>query len=88
MDPPLRVREDWWVFEKSLINGKEGQGDFRKNLRFKGTLVVFEKTLKFYGKTGVFQKSLLVFLKKTKKHYYVKKKQIYMQEMRLRHGHI
>ena len=49
---------------------------FRKNLRFKGTLVVFEKTLKFYGKTGVFQKSLLVFLKKTKKHYYVKKKQI------------
>ena len=76
MEPPLRVREDWWVFEKSLINGKEGRGDFRKNLRFKGTLVVFEKTLKFYGKTGVFQKSLLVFLKKQKKHYYVKKKQI------------
>jgi len=24
VDPPLRVREDWWVFEKSLIkvNGK------------------------------------------------------------------
>ena len=22
MDPPLRVREDWWVFEKSLIKAK------------------------------------------------------------------
>jgi len=22
VDPPLRVREDWWVFEKSLIKVK------------------------------------------------------------------
>ena len=44
------------------LKGKGGLVGFRKNLRFKGTLVVFEKTLKF--------------LKKTKKHYYVKKKQI------------
>ena len=27
----------------ALFNGKEGRGDFRKNLRFKGTLVGFRK---------------------------------------------
>ena len=27
----------------ALINGKEGRGDFRKNLRFKGGLVGFRK---------------------------------------------
>ena len=45
VDPPLRVREDWWVFEKSLINGKEGRGDFRKNpsLRLREDWWVFEK---------------------------------------------
>ena len=25
MDPPLRVREDWWVFEKTLkVQGRTG----------------------------------------------------------------
>ena len=75
VEPFLMVKRDGVILERTL-KGKGGLVGFRKNLRFKGTLVVFEKTLKFYGKTGVFQKSLLVFLKKTKKHYYVKKKQI------------
>ena len=26
--PPLRVREDWWVFERPLIMAKKGQVDF------------------------------------------------------------
>ena len=42
MDPPLRVREDWWVFEDLL--------------RFKGGLVGFRKTLKVQGRTGGFSK--------------------------------
>ena len=42
MDPPLRVREDWWVFEDLL--------------RFKGGLVGFRKTLKVQGSTGGFSK--------------------------------
>ena len=42
MDPPLRVREDWWVFEDLL--------------RFKGGLVVFRKTLKVQGSTCSFSK--------------------------------
>ena len=46
MDPPLRVREDWWVFERPFFNGKEGRVDFRKNLRFKGGLVGFRRSLK------------------------------------------
>ena len=27
-NPSLRVREDWWVFEKPLIMAKRGQVDF------------------------------------------------------------
>ena len=42
MDPPLRVREDWWVFEDLL--------------RFKGGLVGFRKTIKVQGSTGSFSK--------------------------------
>ena len=42
MDPPLRVREDWWVFEDLL--------------RFKGALVGFRKTLKVQGSTCSFSK--------------------------------
>ena len=42
MDPPLRVREDWWVFEDLL--------------RFKGGLVGFRKTLKVQGSTCSFSK--------------------------------
>nr|WP_294055630.1 hypothetical protein [Prevotella sp. CAG:386] len=56
VDPPLRVREDWWVFEKSLFNGKEGRGDFRKNpsLRLREDWWVFEKK----RKSGGFSKNL------------------------------
>ena len=42
MDPPLRVREDWWVFEDPL--------------RFKGGLVGFRKTFKVQGSTCSFSK--------------------------------
>ena len=42
MDPPLRVREDWWVFERLL--------------RFKGGLVGFRRSLKVQGRTGRFSK--------------------------------
>ena len=42
VDPPLRVREDWWVFEDLL--------------RFKGGLVGFRKTLKVQGSTCSFSK--------------------------------
>jgi hypothetical protein len=44
VDPPLRVREDWWVFERAFFNGKEGRVDFRKNLRFNKVLLGFRKT--------------------------------------------
>jgi hypothetical protein len=44
VDPPLRVREDWWVFEKSLIKGKGGLVGFRKKLKGKGGLVEFRET--------------------------------------------
>ena len=38
----------------ALINGKEGRGDFRKNLRFKGGLVGFrKKTLLCQEKTNI-----------------------------------
>ena len=42
VDPPLRVREDWWVFERPFFNGKEGRVDFRKNLRLREYWWVFE----------------------------------------------
>ena len=42
MDPPLRVREDWWVFEELL--------------RFKGGLVGFRRSLKVQGSTCSFSK--------------------------------
>ena len=45
MDPPLRVREDWWVFERLL--------------RFKEVLVVFRRSLKVQGRTGGFSKKLI-----------------------------
>jgi hypothetical protein len=43
VDPPLRVREDWWVFEKSLIKGKGKTGGFSKEIE---KLVVFRKKSK------------------------------------------
>ena len=53
VDPPLRVREDWWVFE-----------DF---LRLREDWWVFEKTLKVQGSTGSFSnvKEVLVGFRKT-----------------------
>ena len=61
MDPPLRVREDWWVFEKSLIKVKGGLEGFRKNLRLK-------------GKTGGFSKEIekLVGFRKKSKEKHIK----------------
>ena len=43
MDPPLRVREDWWVFERPFFNGKEGRVDFRKKLKVQGSTGGFSK---------------------------------------------
>ena len=63
MDPPLRVREDWWVFERPFFNGKEGRVDFRKNLRLREDWWVFEKTLKF--------KEALVGFRMLRKHWWV-----------------
>ena len=59
MDPPLRVREDWWVFEKTL--------------KVKGVLVVFRMSRKDWwvfecqGRTGGFSnvKEALVGFRKT-----------------------
>ena len=53
MDPPLRVREDWWVFEKTL--------------KVKGGLVGFRKTLKVQGSTCSFSniKEVLLGFRKT-----------------------
>ena len=49
MDPPLRVREDWWVFEKTLkVQGRTG--GFSKD----PTTFIFSK----------FKKVLVDFLKK------------------------
>jgi len=35
VDPPLRVREDWWVFEKSLIKVKGKTGGLSKKSKEK-----------------------------------------------------
>jgi hypothetical protein len=35
VDPPLRLREDWWVFEKSLIKAKGNTGGFSKKIERK-----------------------------------------------------
>ena len=50
MDPPLRVREDWWVFE-DLLRLREDWWVFERLLRFKGGLLVFRR----------FKKLLLLF---------------------------
>ena len=42
VDPPLRLREDWWVFE-DLLRLREDWWVFERLLRFKGVLVVFRK---------------------------------------------
>ena len=44
VDPPLRVREDWWVFE-DLLRLREDWWVFEELLRFKEVQVVFEKKL-------------------------------------------
>ena len=60
VDPPLRVREDWWVFERPFFNGKEGRVDFRKNLRLREDWWVFEDLLRF--------KEILVVFRMLRKH--------------------
>ena len=40
MEPPLRVREDWWVFEKTL-KGKGGLVGFRRSLKVQGSTCSF-----------------------------------------------
>ena len=61
MDPPLRVREDWWVFERPFFNVKEGRVDFRKNLRFKGGLVDFRKPpLMLRDDRQLFERTLII----------------------------
>ena len=42
MDPPLRLREDWWVFE-DLLRLREDWWVFEKTLKFKEVLVVFRR---------------------------------------------
>ena len=42
VDPPLRVREDWWVFE-DLLRLREDWWVFEDALRFKEALVVFQR---------------------------------------------
>ena len=50
MDPPLRVREDWWVFEKTLkVQGSTGGFSKVQEITFifsdvKKVLVGFRKT--------------------------------------------
>ena len=59
MDPPLRLREDWWVFE-DLLRFKGGLVGFRKTLKAKGVLVVFRKNLRFKGILVGFRKKTLL----------------------------
>ena len=70
MDPPLRVREDWWVFERPFFNGKEGRVDFRKNLRLREDWWVFEDLLRFKEERVGFRKAS--FIKKEKIIYNVR----------------
>jgi len=63
VDPPLRLREDWWVFERPFFNGKEGRVDFRKNLRLREDWWVFEDPLRF--------KEVLVVFRMLRKYWWV-----------------
>ena len=42
MDPPLRLREDWWVFE-DLLRLREDWWVFEDLLRFQGNTFSFSK---------------------------------------------
>ena len=57
MDPPLRVREDWWVFERPFFKGKEGRVGFRRFLKVQGRTGRFSKDPSLMGRTGVFSKT-------------------------------
>ena len=59
MDPPLRVREDWWVFERTFFKGKEGRVGFRKNpLMLREDRQVFEEPLKLREDRQLFEEPL------------------------------
>ena len=63
VDPPLRVREDWWVFEDSL-RFKGGLVGFRRSLKVQGSIFSFSKVQEI---TFIFSKAFFkpYFLKKT-----------------------
>ena len=55
MDPPLRVREDWWVFEDPL-RFKEGLVGFRRSLKVQEITFIFsnvKKVLVGFRKTSL-----------------------------------
>ena len=55
VEPPLRVREDWWVFEKTL-KVKGGLVDFRRSLKVQGNTCSFSnvnKVLLGFRKTSL-----------------------------------
>ena len=70
MDPPLRVREDWWVFEKTLkVQGRTGgfskiQGSTCSFSKVQGSTFSFSK---FQETTFIFSnvKKVLVGFRKT-----------------------
>ena len=62
MDPPLRVREDWWVFE-DLLRFKGGLVGFRKTLKVQGSTCSFSKVQEFTFSFSNVKKLLLGFRK-------------------------
>ena len=63
MDPPLRVREDWWVFE-DLLRLREDWWVFEKTLKIQGNTCSYSKVQEI---TFIFSnvKKLLVGFRKT-----------------------
>ena len=73
MDPPLRLREDWWVFG-DLLRVREDWWVFEKTLKIQGSTCSFSKFQettfsfsKFQGSTFIFSnvKKVLVGFRKT-----------------------
>ena len=73
MDPPLRLREDWWVFE-DLLRLREHWWVFEDLLRLREDWWVFERPF-FNGKEGRVDfrknlrfKKLLLFFRMSRKY--------------------
>ena len=60
VDPPLRLREDWWVFE-DLLRLREDWWVFEDLLRLREDWWVFEDLLRF--------KKLLLFFRMSRKYF-------------------